>query len=258
MTCLGFIWHYFNVKLHIFFSVCLLLELQSVSIHQFVQIPNTSVTSKVVYKLDNLVYLVKNMSLAEVNTEDVWNGDHESDQMRKSKSLVITQQFAETFHNTGEDDGTKAPEEYVPATRRRAMTEKGRDYKLKIMKERRQKLHKRTQRSWNTIEELELSERNMAPVQQELAQFNDVYKLFVNLHEELNPMLEDSERAADDEWFEDIDERVCTFKRKTHNWLRVAEDNQHSRCPSSRSKGSRSSGQSRSSGSSKSKGSKSS
>ena len=44
MTCLGFIWHYFNVKLHIFFSVCLLLELQSVSIHQFVQIPNTSVT----------------------------------------------------------------------------------------------------------------------------------------------------------------------------------------------------------------------
>ena len=46
MTCLGFIWHYFNVKLHIFFSVCLLLELQSVSIHQFVQIPNTSVTIK--------------------------------------------------------------------------------------------------------------------------------------------------------------------------------------------------------------------
>ena len=44
MTCLGFIWHYFNVKLHIFFSVCLLLELQSVSIHQFLQIPNTSVT----------------------------------------------------------------------------------------------------------------------------------------------------------------------------------------------------------------------
>ena len=196
------------------------------------------------------------MSLADVNTEDVWNGDHESDQMRKSKSLVITQQFAETFHNTGEDDGTKAPEEYVPATRRRAMTEKGRDYKLKIMKERRQKLRKRIQRSWNTIEELQLSERNMAPVQQELAQFNDVYKLFVNLHEELNPMLEDSERAADDEWFEDIDERVCTFKSKTHTWLRVAEDNQHSRCPSS--KGSRSSGQSRSSGSSKSKGSKSS
>ena len=46
MTCLGFIWHYFNVKLHIFFSVCLLLELQSVSIHQFVQIPNTSVTER--------------------------------------------------------------------------------------------------------------------------------------------------------------------------------------------------------------------
>ena len=183
------------------------------------------------------MYLVKNMSLAEVNTEDVWNGDHESDQMRKSKSLVIIQQFAETFHNTGEDDGTKASEEYVPATRRRAMTKKGRDYKLKIMKERRQKLHKRIQRSWNTIEELQLSERNMAPVQQELAQFNDVYKLFVNLHEELNPRLEDSERAADDEWFEDIDERVCTFKRKTHNWQRVAEDNQHSRCPSSRSKG---------------------
>ena len=44
MPCLGLIWHYFNVKLHIFFSVCLLLELQSVSMHQFVQIPNTSVT----------------------------------------------------------------------------------------------------------------------------------------------------------------------------------------------------------------------
>ena len=36
-------------------------------------------------------------------------------------------------------------------------------------------------------------------------------------------MLEDDEKLADEEWFEEVDERVFTFKHKVYNWLKEAE-----------------------------------
>ena len=36
-------------------------------------------------------------------------------------------------------------------------------------------------------------------------------------------MLEDDEKLADGEWFEEVDERVFAFKHKVHNWLKEAE-----------------------------------
>ena len=36
-------------------------------------------------------------------------------------------------------------------------------------------------------------------------------------------MLEDDEKLAEDEWFEEVDERVFAFKHKVHNWLKEAE-----------------------------------
>ena len=36
-------------------------------------------------------------------------------------------------------------------------------------------------------------------------------------------MLEDDEKLADEEWFEEVDERLFTFKHKVYNWLKEGE-----------------------------------
>ena len=45
-------------------------------------------------------------------------------------------------------------------------------------------------------------------MEEELAQFNDLFKMFLDILEEYNALLEDEERAVDDDWFEDIDNQV--------------------------------------------------
>ena len=41
-------------------------------------------------------------------------------------------------------------------------------------------------------------------------------------------MLDDEEIADEDDWFDNLDNKVCTFKRKIHNWLRSAETERRS------------------------------
>ena len=48
-------------------------------------------------------------------------------------------------------------------------------------------------------------------------------------------MLDGDERAGQDDWFDDLDNKVRTFKRKIHNWLRSAETESRSSKGSSRS-----------------------
>ena len=145
-------------------------------------------------------------------------------------------------------DGTRS-------RRPRNLTEKGAAYKLQTLKERRRKINGRLTRKYSTIEDLLFSSRNAVIVEEELGQFNDLFKMLLSIHEECNGLLHEEERQQDDEWFDEIDAQAFSFKRKIHAWLReVSEKKQSSK---SSSKGSRSS--SSKSGRSKSlKGSKSS
>ena len=94
-------------------------------------------------------------------------------------------------------------------------------------------------RKYSTIEDLLFSSRNAVIVEQDLGQFNDLFKMLLSVHEECNGLQQDEERQQDDEWFDEIDSQVFSFKRKIHAWLRdVSEKKQSSR---SSSKGSRSS-----------------
>ena len=77
------------------------------------------------------------------------------------------------------------------------------------------------------------STRNLVAVEEELAQFNDLFKMLLGIHEEYNALLEDEERAIDDDWFDDLDNRVFSFKRKTLNWVNSAHEEQQSSRPSS-------------------------
>ena len=73
--------------------------------------------------------------------------------------------------------------------------------------------------------------------------------MLLNIHEEYSQVLDDDKRAGEDDWFDDLDNKVCTFKRKIHKWLRrSAQTERRSSKGSSRSS---ESGRSKSSGSSR-------
>ena len=85
------------------------------------------------------------------------------------------------------------------------MTEKGKSFRLSTLKERREKINAWLQRKNSLIVDLLFSTRNLVAVEEELAQFNDLFKMLLSMHEEYNALLEDEERAVEDDWFDDLD-----------------------------------------------------
>ena len=77
------------------------------------------------------------------------------------------------------------------STRTGKLTEKGRAYRTTLLKERREK---------------------RITVEEELAQFKNLFKMLLNIHEEYSEVLDD-ERAGEDDWFDDLGDKVCTLKR---------------------------------------------
>ena len=72
-------------------------------------------------------------------------------------------------------------------------------------------------RKCSIIEDLLRSNKNRIAEEEELGQFNALFKRLLNFHEEYSQGLDDDERAGKDNWFNDLDNKVCTFKRKIHN-----------------------------------------
>ena len=72
--------------------------------------------------------------------------------------------------------------------------------------------------------------------------------MLLSIHEECSQVLDDDNRADENDWFDDLDNRVSTFKRKIHSWLRSAKIERTSSKGSSRKSESR---QSKSLGSSR-------
>ena len=65
------------------------------------------------------------------------------------------------------------------------------------------------------------SSKNYVTVEEEaLAQFDYIFKQLLLGHQEYHSLLEDDEKLADEEWFEEADERVFTSKHKVYNWLK--------------------------------------
>ena len=203
--------------------------------------------------------LVKNMSLHEVNAAtDIDQQTEEESRIHQWRSMTLKQE--ETGPSNGNRDTTsllgdqtwskrdQADENEVNevSTRRRKLTEKGRAYRATLLKERREKISGRMMRKSSIIKDLLLSNKNRIAVEEELAQFDDLFKILLNIHEEYSQVLDDDERAGEDDWFDDLYNKVCTFKRKIHNWLRSAETERRSSKGSSRSS---ESGRSKSSGS---------
>ena len=79
-------------------------------------------------------------------------------------------------HQTYETDGTRS-------RRPRNLTEKGAAYKSQTLKGRRRKINGGLIRKYSTIEDLVFSSQNAVSIEEELRQFNDLFKMLLSVHE---------------------------------------------------------------------------
>ena len=176
-------------------------------------------TSKVVYKLDNLVNVATDI---DEQTEG-------KSRIHQWRSMALNQEETGTSngnrdttnllgnHTGSKGDQADENEGNDVSTRRRKLTEKIRAYRATLLKERREKINGRMIRKYSIIKDLLLSNKNRIAVEEELAQFNYLFKMLLNIHEEYSQVLDDDERAGEDDWFDELDNKVFTFKRKIHN-----------------------------------------
>ena len=105
--------------------------------------------------------------------------------------------------------------------RQRKMTDKGMEYRKGILDKKRTNLVSRIIRKSSEIDVLLYSRQNDVTVKEELAQLNDIFKLIEDINQE---MIELDDNYTEELWFTDIDEKVFSFKRKAHNWLRKGDE----------------------------------
>lgn len=121
--------------------------------------------------------------------------------------------------------------EDVPrVTRRRKPTEKGLQYELNNINTQKSKLLKKISRKFIEADSLLYSFKNIDMVRDILSQVNDVFKMLLEINQK---MINLDPNYTDEEWFEEIDEKVFTFKHQIHGWLKRAECEEASQCSKS-------------------------
>ena len=106
------------------------------------------------------------------------------------------------------------------ATRSRNLTEKGLEYMKETLRETRRKISGRLIRKYSSVEDLLFLSKNISAAEEQMKQFNELFKMLLDAYQENNQLLGDDEKGRDDNWFDDVDTQVCSFKRKVHCWLR--------------------------------------
>ena len=124
-------------------------------------------------------------------------------------------------------------------------------YSSQVLLEKRKRLLYRLQRKYENISTLIQSKLNVRIVNEELNQYEDFLKMFLDTHYQYHNKLEDFQQIEDDNWFDEIDHNIFTFKHLVHNYIQDSEENRSRKSlKSSKSKKSSVSSGSRSSGSS--------
>ena len=135
--------------------------------------------------------------------------------MREFPNTTVNQTDLSISHTVGYNGATKK--------RDRKLTAKGLEYELSLLREN-LRLEARLSRKAAGIEDLLCSSKNFITVKEELDQYDDVFRLIIQNHEEHFKVLKPEEQANEKDCFEDVDQRVFIFKQKVRNWLKDAED----------------------------------
>ena len=128
---------------------------------------------------------------------------------------------ARYMHDAG-DIHAAADQETTKGKRERKLTEKGFQYQISLLEERHQKLNAKLIRRSTETEDLLFFMKNQVAVEECMNQFNDVLDVFVTASKEYKRLKQMNEE--DDEWFENIDYWLCSFKHKIYNWLKELEE----------------------------------
>ena len=56
-----------------------------------------------------------------------------------------------------------------------------------------------------------------------MLQIDEVFKMLIEVHREYNSSLPLEMQEQYEDWFDDIDEKMLSFKNKIHDWIRDAE-----------------------------------
>ena len=76
------------------------------------------------------------------------------------------------------------------------------------------------------MDEVLHSVRNVEAVREQMLQIDGVFKMLIEVHREYNSLLPLEMQEQDEDWFDDIDEKMMSFKNKIYNWIK---DIQHGR-----------------------------
>ena len=175
--------------------------------------------------MDNLVKLVSRMSLHQ--DEEYHIANHSMVEVPLESDQAGFEAAVGKDGNEMENGDTQKDEKERTlldlGRRRKKLTEKGVNFKLSTLLSKRNRMNSRLLRQSSAIQDLMYSAKNMVTVEEEIAQFDYIFKQLMLVHQEYHSLLDEEEKPTDEEWFEEVDERVFTFKHQVHNWLRDAE-----------------------------------
>ena len=152
---------------------------------------------------------------------EIGNVETAPEKLKQAHVVINVEQEPQGYQQDQQIQGKRQPK----------MTEKGREYRLSTMENKCAKLVSRLLRKSSEIDDLMYLYQNSISVKEELAQLIDMFKMRVDIHEEFKQI---DKKYTGDIWFDDIDEKVFSFKHKVHNWLKEGEK-AHMRNHSSRS-----------------------
>ena len=174
--------------------------------------------------MGNLVNLVRRMSLHEneVNQHDMRTTLAEAEAFAPADRIDPAN---DDDNDDDDDDDELNPDGAVmqddsAKTRSRKLMEKGICLKISTLHNKRKKINSRLLRQASAIEDPMYAYKNMVTVAEEITQYDYIFKQLLLVHEEYHSLLDKLAKCNDDEWFEEVDERVFTFKYKVHNRLK--------------------------------------
>ena len=180
-------------------------------------------------------FCILTVTSSSINVEDLAHlvsrtSLHEGEANQPSSYHMLEVPLTLKIFAVGSDVGNKYMEEEKIVgdvasqdKRSRKLTEKERSLKLSTLSNTRRKMNSRLVQQSGPIEDLMYSSKNYVTLEEALARLDYIFKQLLLVYQEYHSLLRDDEKLADERWFEEVDERIFTFKHKVYNWLKEAE-----------------------------------
>ena len=126
------------------------------------------------------------------------------EKLKEAHAVISAEQESQGYQGDQQIQGKRQPK----------LTKKGREYCLSTLENKHVKLVFRLLGKSSEIDDLIYSYQNSITVKEELAQLNDLFKMLVDIHEGFEQI---DKEYTDNIWFDDIDQKMLSFKHKVHN-----------------------------------------